>query len=529
VLRPALHYTRFAWGLRQLVRHPFPEDPEAVILDQLRNREARFVEHLRRVIAVRPQHPVNRLMIEAGCDAGDVENLVAREGLEAALEKLRQNGVWVSHEEFKGRKPLVRGGKEIPASPERFLNPFVRGAWSERTSGTTGKPVSVPVNLDHLILGEQWRSVAFRQYRMPDRPMIMLSPALPALLGFLRQVWAHKSGYAVQAWYVPGSDRQAAWHYRAATRALLGELRCLGVPVSSLIWLPRNDFSIVARAIAGLRGRCVVGGNTSRCVRVAAAAIESGLDIGGARFWTGGEGVTPGKAEVFRRAGAEVYPGYGARELGSLGHACPHYQGHNTVHHFSAATAIIAQRRPAPWAGGEVNSLMFTTLLPSAPFFAINLELGDHGVIEKARCGCRFSQLGFDTVISDIYSYTKLTGHGASLFGTDIVRILEQALPARFGGGPMDYQLLEQEAGTQTRFVLRVDPRIGDVPAAEIRKYFMEQVGKLFAGSFFVWMWNNTDAVGVVREAPIAGATGKILPLMVLGRGSSLRRETTRV
>jgi phenylacetate-coenzyme A ligase PaaK-like adenylate-forming protein len=262
---------------------------------------------------------------------------------------------------------------------------------------------------------------------------------------------------------------------------------------------------------------------------VAAAALENGVDISGTRFWTGGEGVSAAKAETVHRAGAEIYASYGARELGILLYSCPHYEGVNTVHCSRDAVAAIAHQRTASWSGGEVSSLMLTPLLPSSPFFVINLELGDHGRIEKAGCTCRFSRMGLDTVISEIYSYTKLAGHGATLFGADIVRIVEEALPAHFGGGPTDYQLVEQEAGIQTRFVLRVNPRIGRVPADQVRDYFLEQVGKLYAGTFYVWLWNNADAVSVAVEPPVAGATGKILPLIVLGPESPARTETTHV
>ena len=47
------------------------------------------------------------------------------------------------------------------------------------------------------------------------------------------------------------------------------------------------------------------------------------------------------------------------------------------------------------------------------------------------------------------------------LSGSTMIRILEELLPARFGGSPLDYQLLEEEddAG-YTRLTLLVSPRI---------------------------------------------------------------------
>jgi hypothetical protein len=57
LIRPILHYARFAWGLREAVRYPFANDHEAVLLDQLRHREVRFLDHLQSVIAARPEQP----------------------------------------------------------------------------------------------------------------------------------------------------------------------------------------------------------------------------------------------------------------------------------------------------------------------------------------------------------------------------------------------------------------------------------------------------------------------------------------
>jgi phenylacetate-coenzyme A ligase PaaK-like adenylate-forming protein len=526
LIRPVLHYARFAWGLREAARYPLANDHEAVLRDQLLHRETRFLDQLKRVVAARPEHPVTQLLLEARCEPGDIANLVTRYGLESALETLRQAGVGVSVEEFKGRKPLVRGGRHIPASAADFINPFVRSAWDTRTSGSTGRPTSVPASLDHMAASEYFRALAFQQFGALTRRVRVVSSSLPNLGEFTRPIWTRITGTKIHHWYAIQGAGPRAWHYRLATTALRAELRGMGLTVPPFTWLPRNDFSPVARAIAescGGGAPDLVMGITSLSVRVAAAAAECGLDISGTRFWTMGEGLSAAKAEVFHRAGAEVYAGYSARELGALGNSCPHYEGQNTVHHYSGSTALIAHRHSTP--SGEVNSLSFTTLLSSAPFFVINLEMGDHGTIGPAKCGCRFSQLGFDTMISDIYSYTKLTAHGASLLGSDIVRILEEVLPARFGGSAADYQLVEQEQKSQTRLVLRVNPRIGPVSTEEIHRCFLAEVGQLFAGAFFVGMWNHADAFSVKVEEPVAGQTGKVLPIMMTGRGEGPRKE----
>src|SRR3970282_2763578 len=69
----------------------------------------------------------------------------------------------------------------------------------------------------------------------------------------------------------------------------------------------------------------------------------------------------------------------------------------------------------------------------------------DCGESPPRRCGCVFDELGLGHHFAYVRSFTKLTGEGATLLGTDCVRILEEVLPREFGGRSIDYQLLETE------------------------------------------------------------------------------------
>ena len=521
MFREAAHYARMAWGLREAVSYPAHQDPDAVLQDQLRNREARFLEMLERIVFARADHPLRQMLAGAGCELGDVRNLVRTRGLEPALETLRAAGVYVSHEEFKGHEPIVRHGRHIPAVSDDFLNPFVRAMWQTRSAGSRSAGTVVSMNLDYLEHRECYYVRALSQYGLPQRRWLLMAAMLPASHGFTRLISSHKSGFHAERWFaVEGGSHSA--HYRLATQFFAAEMRLLGVRTPPVSVLPPNDFSPVARDIAAARAKgrlSLVTGGVSAAVRVAASALEHGLDISGARFQGSGEALSAAKAEVVRRAGAEIFATYQVTEMGVVGLSCPHYAGENTVHHFHDAVAIVTHPMRAPGSDVEVNSMLFTTLLPASAFFVINLELGDHGVLEKARCGCVFARLGFDTVITDIFSYSKLTGHGTTLVGNDVLRILEEVLPARFGGSPPDYQLVEEEAGTQTRIVLRVNPRIGTIPADAVRECFLGEIRKLFGGALTSRMWSHARSVEVIAEPPIVGRTGKVLPLQLLGSG----------
>ena len=53
----------------------------------------------------------------AGCQPGDVRNMVRTKELETTLRELREAGVYITFEEYKGRKPLVRNGKVFDIQP----------------------------------------------------------------------------------------------------------------------------------------------------------------------------------------------------------------------------------------------------------------------------------------------------------------------------------------------------------------------------------------------------------------------------
>ena len=75
----------------------------------------------------------------------------------------------------------------------------------------------------------------------------------------------------------------------------------------------------------------------------------------------------------------------------------------------------------------------------------LNVETDDYGVLESRPCGCRMGDLGLTTHVTQVRSFRKLTGEGMTLVGNDMIRILEEVLPTRFGGSPLDYQLAEVE------------------------------------------------------------------------------------
>src|SRR5947208_15981190 len=109
---------RLLWGIPPLLRHQIsPQEARATVARRLARREADFLALARRTIYANPGSPYRRLLEVAGCEAGDLERLARQEGLEGALRALFRQGVYLTVDEFKGRRPAVRGSVTVEAGP----------------------------------------------------------------------------------------------------------------------------------------------------------------------------------------------------------------------------------------------------------------------------------------------------------------------------------------------------------------------------------------------------------------------------
>ncbi len=294
----------------------------------------------------------------------------------------------------------------------------------------------------------------------------------------------------------------------------------MGASIPWPSYLPPNDFLPVAMWIAERKreGRpCVLRSYVSPAVRIAAAARDAGLDISGTIFLAGGEALSEAKRAVIEETGCEVYPSYAISEIGAIGMACRQMKAGNCVHVFRDSLAVVSRTSQAPLAGGEVNSLLFTTLLPFAPRFLINADMGDSGVVEPTTCSCEYSAVGMTTQVRDIFSYGKLTGQGVTLLGSDVVNILETTLPRRFGGAPGDYQLVEQEGGRQTELVLRMSPRTGAATTADVREFFLDELRRCYGGTLAARLWKHSAGFARGARRTLRHPNRQGLPLHVLG------------
>jgi hypothetical protein len=82
-----------------------------------------------------------------------------------------------------------------------------------------------------------------------------------------------------------------------------------------------------------------------------------------------------------------------------------------------------------------------------------------------------------------------------------VARVLDETLPGRFGGGPGDYQLVEDEAANGRRLRLLVPPDVGPVDPHAVAEAFVSALDS----------WPATGLVTVERHTPLATRFGKVL------------------
>ncbi len=479
--------------------------------------------------------PYLPLLRQAGCEAGDLRVLVQDSGLEPALQKLRDDGVYFTFEEFKGRKPVERGSVSISLDQGDFDNPHVRRLITTTTTGSTGQRTQVWSNLDAL---KEWRfltAVANKAHGFDEsyptatwtrstwRGLLHVTkprPDRPRLTSFVTQV---------------GLEGAELLKYRASAQLIRAAARVSGLRAPKRVWIDADDALSIARwAENALKTskRCRILANPSQAARIALAAIENSIDLTGTLFASTEEPATPGKVKLIYRSGASLTTFYAFAEGGAIGIGCANPSDPTDVHLMSDRFGLIQTPRSVPGIDITVDSFCLTTLSDSAPKILLNVEIDDFGVVEKRSCGCLLGDVGYDTHIREIYSFKKLTGEGVSLIGNDLIRILEEVLPQRFGGSSLDYQIVEEEEDegleSVTKVSLIIDPRVEITDEQEVIDVLVEELEKTDKPSAMGGnIWAQLGTIRVKRMTPITtgGPRAKLLPLYVSRRAEAARRS----
>jgi hypothetical protein len=195
--------------------------------------------------------------------------------------------------------------------------------------------------------------------------------------------------------------------------------------------------------------------------------------------------------------------------------ACGYPSTGDSVHVVSDKIAFL-QREVALAGGTQVPALVLTTLLWSVPKVMLNVELGDYAVMARQPCGCIWEAMGFTDQLHTIRSYEKLTSEGMHFVGADLIALVDEVLPSRFGGDPTDYQFVEEEQDGLPTVSLIVSESVGPMNAEDVQNTMLNALASRDAAHrMMTALWRDGRTLRLVRRQPYATGAGKILALHV--------------
>jgi phenylacetate-coenzyme A ligase PaaK-like adenylate-forming protein len=455
---------------------------------------------------------------------GDLRDMVARRGVEQTLRTLRGEGVYITFDEMKGREPIVRHGDSFAVTTNDFNNPLLRTAYEGMSGGSTGVGTRVSQDLDHLAIQSAHLMLAYHAHGVLDAVHGVWRGVLPDGSGMNNVLRGARHGRIVAKWFVPAQPgNPPAWRFQVVTYGTVLIARLCGVKLPWPEMVPIDQAIVVAKWAASMveeHGCCHISAPVSRALRVAIAARDAGIDLTGTAFVIAGEPPSPAKVAGIAASGARCFTTYGFVEAGRVAIGCVHPSTSNDLHILTDAFEVMSYERQVPGTDARVTALNITSLLLTSPQILLNAEVDDYGVVEDRSCGCPLERVGYHRHVRDIHSYRKLTGEGVTLVGGEMIEIMERVLPARFGGSPLDFQLMEEEDERGfTRLSLVVSPRLQIESEQAVIDAVMQALhtSSVMADSAR-GIWAQAGTMRVKRMEPIWTGRGKLLPLHLVRR-----------
>jgi hypothetical protein len=255
----------------------------------------------------------------------------------------------------------------------------------------------------------------------------------------------------------------------------------------------------------------------SAAIRLSECALAAGIDLSGAQLTVGNEPLTRARLDAIERCGAHAVPAYGAVDGPGLAVFCLAPQEADEFHLQHDICAMIQPGLEGATDELPPNALLVSSLHRSTRYVEINLSLGDQAVMTQRDCGCAIGDLGLHTHLHSVRSFEKLTAVGMTFLDSDIIPVLEEVLPGRFGGAPTHYQIVETEGRNGApQVTLLIHPCVGQVNEREAADAFLSSIGQRSSTARMMELtWRSAGLPLVERRPPMATAGGKILHVHV--------------
>jgi hypothetical protein len=481
---------------------------------RVEGRVDHFLSLCESAIYANPRSPFRSLLQGAGYTWERLSAFARARGLETALAQLATDGVYLDINEFKGKKPIVRGALTLRLD-ESDLDLVTGPSVFLQSSGSRGPAMRTPIGVEGLKLQACYLPLVINALQVRDLPVVLYYP-MPSTAGIVHLIVFTLAGMPPAAWF--SQVAVAPWWQSAVgwkLAALLASGRLLGVHLP----MPRpSDIHHPITFARWIRSRCPRGALIATfpgsALRLLQAACAEDLHLPPLVFILGGEPVTKRKRAAIEEAGHRVFPWFGTVETGRIAVGCLQPAVADDMHLLADRLSAIVRPRVVDASGVGRDALLFTSVLTGARKMILNVETGDEGRLEIRRCGCPWETLGLLLHVHSVQSFEKLTLEGMTFLVDALARLADDTLPLRCGGSQADYQFAEEEGPDGlTRLAVSVSPTI----AADddlIREVILESL-RTSAPTVtpMTDLLGRAGAVTVRREHPHITASGKILTL----------------
>lgn len=516
-------YFRFIFGLEDFLKNVLTsESCIQSIKERINNREDNFLRAVKECIYHYPSSPYLKLLNLAKISYKNIESFVKRDGLEGALHILKNEGVYLTLEEARGKNEVVRKGHILRFKESDFNNPRIPPAFYIRTGGTTNKGTGAVVNLTFEFLAERaaHRYLMFEMHSLFSIPFIIWYPTLGGVelatlleCAKIGKVPAHFFYQLDKRLRKPSLDARMAFWYLD----FMGKKMGINFPKPKPLIL--GDISEIARLISNLSenncGSCIRT-FVSSAVKICDLARQNNFNIEGTKFWVSGEPLTRHKFEEIASKGAKSICQYSFAEMGgTVAIGCDRALSPDDTHFLKDLFAVIQHNKEIEHLGTTFNAFLFTSLSLYAPKIFLNVENGDYGVVEERDCSCQFGKLGLNTHIYNIRSFEKFNAEGMTIFGSDLLKLIEETLVPKYGGSSIDYQFIEEQDSDRTRTTLIVSPDVGKIDGKDMLDTIYKELSISPAYQTQLSIWRQADTLRIKRAQPIPNKRGKIYSVRV--------------
>ena len=179
----------------------------------------------------------------AAIDRHQIKIWTDQSGIEGALETLHAAGVYLTIDEFKGRKPIVRRGFKLTTHTRDFDNPLVTRHLVSQTGASRSAGLRIYLDLEHYRQDAAYDYLFLRAHRLLDRPYAIYRPAPPYGAGIKALLSHAKLGMTTRKWFTQNSwwPTRRNWKHRLITALAVSIGRSTGFKLAIPEHVPLHD------------------------------------------------------------------------------------------------------------------------------------------------------------------------------------------------------------------------------------------------------------------------------------------------